>query len=150
MLKFFRLEFSDAETSIFRNNWVNTIATDALAPYIPRSSETMLLAMSDKWFLVFHEVGFQLLVPSQYWETMENVNAFLCFLKQGWFWVRAEPMRDNVTKWRRLSLAEPIPRIIPTKYYPSLPVRSGTMAAVVASPTMLYPSRMTVCNFFCM
>ena len=32
---------------------------------------------------------------------------------QGSYWVWTQPMRDDVTLWRRLSLAEPIPRRIP-------------------------------------
>ena len=31
---------------------------------------------------------------------------------QGWFWVWAQPVRDDVTMSQHLSLAEPIPRII--------------------------------------
>ena len=36
----------------------NTMASDALASCVARSSAAMVLTMEDKWFLVFEEKGF--------------------------------------------------------------------------------------------
>ena len=59
---------SGAETRILWDSWVNVMATDALAPWISRSSPTMLLTMQDKRVLVFNKNFFQLPVPSQCWQ----------------------------------------------------------------------------------
>ena len=59
------------ETGMFWDNYINTIADD-LAPCIARSSLTTVLFMLDKQVLAFHEEGFQLPVPLQCWEAMEN------------------------------------------------------------------------------
>ena len=42
-----------AETRIFQENYVNTIATDALAAYVAKSSEVMRFTAEDKEILVF-------------------------------------------------------------------------------------------------
>ena len=42
----------------------------------------MVLTMQDKWVLVIQEKKFQLPVPSECEETIENLNQFLCFLKR--------------------------------------------------------------------
>ena len=42
------------------------MAADALAPYVARSSATMVFTLWDKQVLVFHGERFQLTVPS-YW-----------------------------------------------------------------------------------
>ena len=44
---------------------VNTIAADALAPSVARTSATMLLILHTKQILVFHEEGFQPPAPPQ-------------------------------------------------------------------------------------
>ena len=46
-----------AQTRIFRDNWANTINTDALASRFTGSSATMVLHMQDKRVLVFHFTG---------------------------------------------------------------------------------------------
>ena len=38
---------------------VNTISADALAPFVTRSSPTMILTMYDEHILVLHKEGFQ-------------------------------------------------------------------------------------------
>ena len=55
-----------------RSIYVNTMAVDALASCIARSSVTMVLTMQDKWVLVFHKEGFQLPVLSQFWEIINK------------------------------------------------------------------------------
>ena len=42
----------------------NIMPVDALAACVARSSAAMILTMSDKWFLVFHQQEFQLPQPS--------------------------------------------------------------------------------------
>ena len=41
---------------------------DALAPSVARTSATMVLIKQDRGILVFHMVGFQLFVASQFWK----------------------------------------------------------------------------------
>ena len=72
---------SGAETGIFQDHEVNTMAADALAPWVARTSATTVLTVQDKWLLALHEEGFQLPVPSCYWERVENANMFLYFIK---------------------------------------------------------------------
>ena len=57
------------------------MAADAPTPCVTRPSATVALAMQDKQVLVFHGERFQLHVPSQCWEMIENANTFLYFLK---------------------------------------------------------------------
>ena len=59
---------------IIRDNQVNTMATDVLAPSITRGSATRIAAMEDKW-VIFHEEGFQLPAPMS-WEMIKNTNIF--------------------------------------------------------------------------
>ena len=66
---------------MFQDSLVNTMAADALAPSLARSSAAIVLTMQDGRVLVFHEEGFQLPVASQCWEMMENVDVFSYFLK---------------------------------------------------------------------
>ena len=72
---------SGAETRIFWENKVNTMAADALDSCVFKTSAAMIFNMSDKQLLVFHEEGFPLPVPFQHQEIMENVNKLLCLLK---------------------------------------------------------------------
>ena len=58
------LNLRGAEIVIFWDNQVNTIAADALATCVARSSAAMILIMQDKQVLVIHEERFQLPVPS--------------------------------------------------------------------------------------
>ena len=48
---------SNAEIRILQDNQVITIAADALAPCITKSSAAIALTMQDKWVLVFHREG---------------------------------------------------------------------------------------------
>ena len=57
-----------------KQNEVKTMAADALAPCIITASLTKVLAMWDKWLLVFHEESFNLPVPSIDYKMLENVN----------------------------------------------------------------------------
>ena len=57
------------------------MVADALAPLVARPSATMLLTMEDKQVLVIHKVRFQLPLPSEFWELLENLNIFSCLLK---------------------------------------------------------------------
>ena len=46
------------------------MASDALAPYVTRTSTTIVLNMQDKWVPVFHKEGFQQPAPS----VLRNLN----------------------------------------------------------------------------
>ena len=50
---------------IFRENYVDTMAADGLAPCVAKSSEPRELTVQDKRFLIFHEEGFQRPLPNQ-------------------------------------------------------------------------------------
>ena len=54
---------------------VNTIAADALAPCVAKTSAAMVLNVSNKKVLVFNEEAFQQVLPTpcQWWEIIENV-----------------------------------------------------------------------------
>ena len=60
-------------TTIYQVNWIDTVADDALAPAITRSSTGMVLTMQDKRVLVFHMELFQTPLPSQCLGMIENV-----------------------------------------------------------------------------
>ena len=70
-----------AGTGIVWGSQVNTIAADALPPYITRTSSAMILKIQDKLIHIFHKEGLQLPAPSQWWVIKENVNMFLCLLE---------------------------------------------------------------------
>ena len=55
-----RVNPSGAETRIFLKNKINTMAADALAMQVARASAAMVLTMSYKQTLVFHEENFQI------------------------------------------------------------------------------------------
>ena len=71
---------SSAGVRIFGDNQDNTIAADALAPFIAKASAAMVLIMQDSLVLVFHREGFHYSIPSQCQEIIENANVFLYFL----------------------------------------------------------------------
>ena len=60
---------SGTETGIFQENEVIIVAAEALATCVAKSS-AMVLCMQEKTVLVVHKEGFQLPVPSQWWEMM--------------------------------------------------------------------------------
>ena len=53
------------------------MAADVLTPFIANSLGAMILALQDKWFLVFYEEYFQLPVQSYCLEIIENANIYL-------------------------------------------------------------------------
>ena len=57
-------------TTIWCWNQVNTMAVDALAPYVTRPSATMVSNMHNKRLLVFHCEGFLLHAPSVLWKML--------------------------------------------------------------------------------
>ena len=59
------VNLSPAETGILRLNKVSTMAADALAPYLDKTSAEVVLTTQDKRIPVFHKERFQLFVPSQ-------------------------------------------------------------------------------------
>ena len=67
------LKPSGTETRIFYETKVNA---EDLVLYIARSSPIMVLTMKDKGIPVIQEAEFQLPVPSQCWEMIENANIF--------------------------------------------------------------------------
>ena len=73
---------SGAKTGIIHENLVNTIAADALAPCVARSSAAMLLIMWDHQVLVFDEQEFLVLVPSRCREKMENIKTYFYVLSE--------------------------------------------------------------------
>ena len=58
------------------NKSVNTLAADALASYMARSSAAMVLSVQDKHGPVVHEERLQLPAPYQWWEIKWNLNMF--------------------------------------------------------------------------
>ena len=65
------------ETGIFWDNYVNTMAADALASEIAKSSTIMVMTIYDKQARVFHVERFELPVPYQCWDFIANGN-ILC------------------------------------------------------------------------
>ena len=61
---------SGAETRIFWENQVNSMAADGLAPCVTRWSATVVLTMHGKHILVIIGKGFQLPEPSWFWEVI--------------------------------------------------------------------------------
>ena len=55
-----KIDLFGVEIGIFHENYVNNMATDALAPGVAMTSAAMVMTMHDKEVLVFHEGGFQL------------------------------------------------------------------------------------------
>ena len=78
---------SYSETGMFREIQVSSITADALTPCVVKASDAMVLNQRGKWFLVFHEKGFQITTPSQY---RENANI---------------PGQIYISVWQRLSLS---------------------------------------------
>ena len=68
--------------AILRENKVNAMAADVLAPCVTRSSAAVLLMIQDKWVIVFRGGGFWLLVSSWCQKMIENTNTFLSVLKK--------------------------------------------------------------------
>ena len=60
---------------------VNTIAADALAPSVARTSATMLLILHTKQILVFHEEGFQPTSPPQAFTNDRKYKHIFMFLQ---------------------------------------------------------------------
>ena len=58
----------DLKPEYSEKKYVYTMAADALAPCVAKSSASKLLTMQDKCTLVLHKEGFQQRVPSQSWE----------------------------------------------------------------------------------
>ena len=46
-----------------------------------RLSVAIVLTLWEKWLLIFHKEGFQLLEPSYCPKILENANVFMCFIK---------------------------------------------------------------------
>ena len=74
------MKHSGAGNRIFWENQVNTIATDALATCVPRSSTAMLLTVYNTQVMVFHSEGFQGPLQFQRPQMIENPNTIPCFL----------------------------------------------------------------------
>ena len=64
------------------------------------------------WCVFLYVVDFVLNKDSFYTVTLQS-RFFIFNSMQGSFWVWAQPVKDNITMLRRLSLAEPILRMIP-------------------------------------
>ena len=82
-------EFNPAcvETEIIWENLVHTRTHKFLVPY-----GSMISTLENEWVLAFHGEGFQLPVPYQYREMIENIITCLCFLiiNQEWQELRAQ------------------------------------------------------------
>ena len=63
----------------WQNNEINSLATDALAPWVTLLSAAMVpvLAIHDKQILVLHDERFQLPSPPQCRDIIENANIFV-------------------------------------------------------------------------
>ena len=68
---------SGAETQIFWDRKVNTMADDALAPHDTRPSACMILNMQGE------RINSDLIksASSKFWKMIENANVFSCFFK---------------------------------------------------------------------
>ena len=51
---------SGAVTKIFRENYLNTVVVDPMAPFVTRPSAAPVFSVQHRRILYFHEVGFQL------------------------------------------------------------------------------------------
>ena len=67
---------------IFQDSKVSSMAIDALAHCITRSSATMLLTVQKKWICVSHVEGFWLSVSSQSWELRKGKYRWLSARRQ--------------------------------------------------------------------
>ena len=70
------LSLSSAETWILRENYFNTMIADGLGPCVTSSSAAMVLTVVYKPLHVFHEQEYQISIPSQCWEKIENENSY--------------------------------------------------------------------------
>ena len=62
------------QTGTNRDNCINTITVDDLAPWIAKVSTIMILIMMFKRVLVFHDEGYKPPVLPQCWEMIGNAN----------------------------------------------------------------------------
>ena len=75
------LNQNGADARIFWEDSVRTMANDALAHRNTKSKADTVLSLKGKHVLVFHEKGFQLPVPSECCEMIQNTNMYSCPLK---------------------------------------------------------------------
>ena len=75
------LNQSGADARIFWEDSVRTMANDALAPCNTKSKAATVLSLKGKHVLVFHEKWFQLPVPSECCEMIQNTSMYWCLLK---------------------------------------------------------------------
>ena len=66
-----RLTLKGTVNIIFQDNYVNAMASDALAPFVDRSSNVIVLNMYDEQVFITHSKGFQLLRP------LEKINTLM-------------------------------------------------------------------------
>ena len=76
MYTLFHMQTSGPETGMVLENVINTMAADALATYVARSSIAMVLNMQHKLVLVFYEDGFQETVPFKCWWIIEQASTY--------------------------------------------------------------------------
>ena len=71
-----RISLFGTEVRLFKDKMVNTMTVDVLAFSVARTSAAMVLTVQYSYVLVFLEERFQLPVPSQCWEIIENINIY--------------------------------------------------------------------------
>ena len=67
---------------IFRENYVNTITANALAPWVARASTVMILILKDVRVHIVPKEEFPLNVPFSFLEMKENISTLLYFLEK--------------------------------------------------------------------
>ena len=74
-----KIKFSEAETRIFWDNQINSLATDVLISYSARTLASMVLTVQYKHIFVVHEIGFPLPASSKCQVIIEIVDGFSHF-----------------------------------------------------------------------
>ena len=67
-------DLNPSGAGILMVNYVNAMATDALAPCVASASAAMVLTMQDKRLCVLYQELFQLPAPAQWRDMIENKN----------------------------------------------------------------------------
>ena len=89
-----------SSTWYIQANSVNAIAADDLTLCSIRPITPILFIMLKKQVLVIQKEAPQLPVPSQYWESIENMNISLCSMKENqhnssWYFLMAFPGHEQ-------------------------------------------------------
>ena len=87
---------SCAKARIFGEKWVNAMTADGLATLVARPSVATALIMLDKQALVFHMVGYHLLVPFKCEILILNLYTYFIFKVRAFGWYLYKYMKYGV------------------------------------------------------